>query len=249
MQNVLVTGMSGLIGSAVGRTLEGRYQLSALNRRDVPGIPTTRADIADIDGIRNAFEGIDAVVHLASAFERDGFEGMLASNVRGTHNVFECARQARVRRVVYASSSGVTANYEQEEPYKAIVEGRYEDVPSSWSRITHADPPRPSGVYGCTKLWGEALARCYADIHNMSILCLRFSYVTESDRPDSPRRYANWTSQRDAGQAVLRCLEAPADLSYAIMYVTSNNKWGYRDIEHTKNLVGYAPEDSADVFR
>jgi len=246
---VLVTGMSGLIGSAVCRSLGGRYELSALNRRDVPGIPTTRADIDDIDAIRPAFDKIDAVVHLAAAFERDGFDKMLASNVRGTHNVFECAYQAGVKRVVYASSSGVSANYELEEPYKAIVEGRYEDVPSTWSRITHEDPPRPSSIYGCTKLWGEALARYYADTRHMSVLCLRFSYVTESDQPDSPRRFANWSSQRDAGQAVLRCLEAPADLCFAIMYVTSQNKWGYRDIEHTKQMVGYAPQDSADVFR
>ena len=43
MQSVLVTGMSGLIGGAVGRRLAGRYQLTALNRRDVPGVRTVQS--------------------------------------------------------------------------------------------------------------------------------------------------------------------------------------------------------------
>ena len=43
MQKVLVTGMSGKIGTAVRARLEGKYELSALNRRDVPGIPTHQA--------------------------------------------------------------------------------------------------------------------------------------------------------------------------------------------------------------
>ena len=63
MDKVLITGMSGRIGSAVGRQLEGKYELSALNRRLVPGVPTCQADIADMEAIRPAFEGIDAVVH------------------------------------------------------------------------------------------------------------------------------------------------------------------------------------------
>ena len=52
-EKVLVTGMSGLIGTAllneIGREVESNYALSALNRRVVDGIPTTRADLADFD--------------------------------------------------------------------------------------------------------------------------------------------------------------------------------------------------------
>ena len=63
---VLVTGMSGLIGKAVRKELEGDYELSALNRSAVEGVECVRADISDMDAIRPAFEGIDQVVHLAA---------------------------------------------------------------------------------------------------------------------------------------------------------------------------------------
>ena len=45
-KKVLVTGMSGLIGGAVRRHLGERYELSALNRSEIPGVPCHQADIA-----------------------------------------------------------------------------------------------------------------------------------------------------------------------------------------------------------
>ena len=63
-KKVLITGMSGLIGGIVRERLEGTYALSALNRRPVEGIECYQADIADLDSIQPAFEGVDVVVHL-----------------------------------------------------------------------------------------------------------------------------------------------------------------------------------------
>ena len=54
---VLITGMSGLIGSAVQNAMASEYELRALNRREVEGVPTTRADLVDLDAIRPAFDG------------------------------------------------------------------------------------------------------------------------------------------------------------------------------------------------
>src|SRR5207249_2306910 len=65
-RRVLVTGMSGLIGGALRRHLEGKYELSALNRRSIPGVKCHEADIADLGAIAPAFAGIDTVVHLAA---------------------------------------------------------------------------------------------------------------------------------------------------------------------------------------
>jgi len=64
---VLVTGMSGLIGGAVRKHLAGRYELRALNRRAVEGVPCHQADVADLDAIQPAFDGVHAVVHLAAS--------------------------------------------------------------------------------------------------------------------------------------------------------------------------------------
>ena len=49
--------------------------------------------------------------------------------------------------------------------------------------LTHQTPIRPSGIYGASKVWGEALARHYADTTDLSIICLRIGHVTEEDRP------------------------------------------------------------------
>ena len=61
-KKVLVTGASGRVGQVVLGRLGETYELSALNRSPVAGIPCTQADIADLDGIVPAFEGIDAVL-------------------------------------------------------------------------------------------------------------------------------------------------------------------------------------------
>ena len=63
---VLVTGMSGLIGGALRTRLAGAHELRALNRGRVEGVPCHQADIADLEAIRPAFDGVDVVVHLAA---------------------------------------------------------------------------------------------------------------------------------------------------------------------------------------
>src|SRR2546422_234878 len=90
---VLVTGMSGLIGGAVRRQLGARYELRALNRRAVDGVPCHRADIADLAAIEPAFKGVDAVVHLAASVGSSApLDELLRANVIGAYNVFEAAR-------------------------------------------------------------------------------------------------------------------------------------------------------------
>ena len=110
MKKVLITGMSGLIGGLLRRHLEkvGGYELSALNRRPVEGVECFQADIADLEAIKPAFEGLDVVVHLAAYVGSGDWEEHLSANVIGVYNVYEAARLAGVKRVVFASS-GATA--------------------------------------------------------------------------------------------------------------------------------------------
>ena len=59
--NLLVTGLSGVVGQALKPVLEERYNVSALSRRGVDGLPDERvfkANIADFDSLQPAFEGV-----------------------------------------------------------------------------------------------------------------------------------------------------------------------------------------------
>jgi nucleoside-diphosphate-sugar epimerase len=247
---VLVTGMTGLIGGALRRHLDqARFALRSLSRRAVDGVPSHRADIADLDAIQPAFDGVDAVVHLAADVRLNPpFDDLLRTNIVGTYNVFEAARRARVARVVFASSGAVVSGWERDDPYRAIADGRYERI-ASWPMITHETALRPSGLYGASKAWGEALGRHYADAHGLSVLCPRIGRVNAADRPTEPREFAVWCSRRDVARMIECCLAAPPSIRFDTFFVTSRNRWGYRDIAHARAVVGFEPVDAAEDHR
>src|SRR2546426_1488503 len=246
---VLVTGMSGLIGGAVRRQLGARYELSALNRRAVDGVPCHRADIADLAAIEPAFKGVDAVVHLAASVGSSApFDELLRANVVGPYNVFEAARRAGVRRVVYASSGATVSEWERDPPYSALIAGRYGEA-GAWKKMTRETPTRPAGLYGASKIWGEAIARHYADAYGLSAICVRIGRVKAEDRPMSTRDYAVWCSQRDVVRMLELCIAAPPTLRFDVFFVVSDNRWGYRDLEHARTVLGFEPGDRAEDHR
>jgi nucleoside-diphosphate-sugar epimerase len=246
---VLITGMSGLIGTAVCRQLGTKYVLSALNRRPVEGVPSHQADIADLAAIEPAFAGIDVVAHLAARSDSTApWDDVLHHNIIGTYNVFEAARRAGVRRIVYASSGATVSAIEREPPYAALAAGRYAEV-SEWRRLTHESPVRPQALYGVSKVFGEALGRHYADAYGMSVICLRIGAVNRDDRPTTAREFSVWLSQRDAVRGIDLAISAPLSLRFEIVFLTSANRWGYRDLEHARTVLGYVPQDRAEDHR
>ena len=249
MKRVLITGMSGLIGGLLRRHLEGLggYELRALNRRPVQGVECFQADIADLEAIRPAFDGMDVVVHLAAQIPDEPWEGMLRTNLAGTYNVYEAARLAGAKRVVFASSGATVSGFELTSPYDAIAASRYVDVPADFPKVT-SEMLRPNSTYAASKVWGETLGRYYADVHGLSVLCARIGSVRADDRPHETRQYAVYLSHRDVVQVFRRCIDAPDELRYDVFFATSNNRWGYRDLEHTRRVLGYEPQDSADAF-
>jgi nucleoside-diphosphate-sugar epimerase len=246
---VLVTGLSGRIGGALLEHLGSAWQLRALNRRPVPGIPGHQADIADLEAIRPAFVGIDAVVHLAALADGSApLDAVLRNNVVGTYNVFEAARQAGVRRIVFASSGATVSGWEREMPYRALVAGQYDAV-STWPMITHETPVRPVGLYGASKMWGEALARHYADAHGISTICLRIGHVVAEDRPLTVRDFSVWCSRRDVARMIGHALAAPESVGFDVFFVLSANRWAYRDVTHARDVLGWSPLDRAEDHR
>lgn len=246
-QKVLITGASGLIGGITLRTLGGKYEFSALNRSSVSGVPCLQADIADLDAIQPAFEGMDMVLHL-SAYTHDvnGWEGTMSVNIAGTYNVFESARQHGVKRIVFASTGSTMLGYEFDFPYGALAEGDYGKVPKVWPLVDYTMPVRPDSLYGVSKVFGEALGRHYSDYYGISVLCIRLGAVLDTDKPKLRRQYPGYLSQSDCSQMIDKCLSAPDSLRFDIFDAISDNRWRWRDTTHAENVLGWKAEGSSD---
>ena len=263
-KRILVIGMSGLIGGLVGRKLAERHEVRALNRSAVEGYQTFRADIADLDAIRPAFEGVDTVINMATYFPKavqhaldlrsrissitaaEDVAGYISTNVVGAYNVYEAAREAGVRRVVYASAGASVFNYVTEEPYLSMAEGRWADVPAAPPMLTHLSPYRPNGVYGASKAWAEVLGRTYSDLHGISVICVRVGHVPHPPQDEynlNAYEAGGYCSHRDIVQMFERCVEAPDDLRFDIFFAVSDNRGRFRDIEHPREVLGYVPQD------
>ncbi|HEX3721498.1 MAG TPA: NAD(P)-dependent oxidoreductase, partial [Nitrolancea sp.] len=178
-KRVLVTGAAGTIGSAVRHHLGDRYELHALTLEPAD-FPSTVANIVDLDAILPAFEGMDAVVHLAASIQVDTpWEDILPNNLIGTYNVYEAARRAGVERVVFASSNHTIGWYE----FESSPEVYQLDDPRVWDETVEV---RPDSLYGVSKVYGEALGRHYVDRYGLRVFCLRIGTVTVDDDPRAP---------------------------------------------------------------
>ena len=251
---VLVTGADGVIGGVVRQHLGHTYQLSYLTRRPA-GFASHVGDIADLASIQPAFEGVEAVLHLAASSSVDAsWDEILSDNILGTYNVFEAARRAGLSRVVFASSNHTVGMYE--------VEGAPELYEADHDRTYDVDTTlRPDSLYGVSKIFGEALGRLYADRHGLRVICLRIGAVREHDDPTNVtgeetsllpgltasqlgrRLRAVWLSHRDCAQLISRALDA--DIGWAVVYGVSNNPGRFWDLEGARDLIGYEPLDAA----
>jgi NAD+ dependent glucose-6-phosphate dehydrogenase len=263
-KQVLITGAYGLIGNLVYARLAAqpeRYDVFGLVKNAAPSARTAAmqvtvipdeclhlADVSDFDAVARAVTGMHTVIHLAAEPDsRAGWESVLANNIIGSHNVFEAARLAGVKRVIFASTNQVMFGYREEAAYQALLSGRLDEVDlATLRRIDHTQPTRPLSDYGCSKVFGEALAHMYAYTHGLSCLCLRIGWVVADDRVPSARGQTLWCSQRDIVQLVERCLNAPDSLRFDVFFGQSDNRYNFVDLEHTRQVLGYAPQDRAE---
>ena len=149
-ERLLLTGAAGALGQALRERLKANCQVLRLSDRQGFGPAQAQeeimlADLADADAMLSLLQGVDAVVHLGGMSTEGPFEPILQANIVGMVNLYEAARKQGVKRVVFASSNHVTGFYKQSET------------------ITADDPPRPDGMYGLSKAFGEDLARLYFD--------------------------------------------------------------------------------------
>jgi nucleoside-diphosphate-sugar epimerase len=252
VRKVLVTGSGGLIGGALFRELGDRFEFTGLDvgPSDNPLVPITVGDLSDMESVRKAFDGVDAVVHLgADSNQNASWDSVLPNNLIATRNVFEACREAGVKRIVYASSNHAVGMHELDDPYSRIRVGDYTGLDSdNIPQIDHTVQIRPDGQYGISKAFGEATGAYYAENFGLEVACLRIGTVNRDNRPVEVRQLATWCSHRDVLQLIQRCLEVEP-LQFDIFYGVSDNKWRFWDIDHAREVLGYAPEDNGEDYR
>jgi nucleoside-diphosphate-sugar epimerase len=212
---LVVTGGNGKLGREVVRGLtEAGHDVFVLDAVGTRADNFTRIDLTNYGSVVDAFSsvndrytGLDAVVHLA-AIPAGGLETDSATffnNMNSTFNVFQAARRAGIKRIVYASSETLLGiPFEIDPPYLPVDE-EY--------------PSRPESMYSVVKHLEEELAtKLVRWDPELSITGLRFSNVLDaSDYENQPlwdadpglRRWNLWgyIDTRDGALAVLRALE------------------------------------------
>lgn len=164
--HTVITGGSGFIGThLVARALEHSRSVTVvdLESRSHPSARHISANIADRSALSELFQTeIDTIFHLAartSVLEsvKDP-QGVFETNVVGTQNMLELAREVGARRILIASTNAVVGNHPQ-------------------GRITELSPLRPLTPYGATKAAGEVLANAYCESYHISATQLRLTNV------------------------------------------------------------------------
>jgi dTDP-4-dehydrorhamnose reductase len=239
-RTVLVTGAAGTIGSAFAAHGRSEYDLRLMVR---PADPPDRvdavrpfgrvvvADLADLPAVKAACAGVDAVVHLAADPSPNAtWDSLLPNNVVGTYHVMAAAKEAGVRRVIYASSIHAVGGY------------------GPRAQVKTTEPPNPGDLYGVTKCFGEALGRYMAEQEGMGVIALRIGAYQPPGKMADPRLIGladSWVSPRDLNQLFDLCVAAPDTLRWAVFHAVSDNAVNRLDVSDARAVLGYAPRDDA----
>lgn len=183
MAQYLVTGGAGFIGSHLcRRLLVAGHAVRVLDdlssgRRDnlaeiADEVEFVAGDLRDEVLLGEVVGGVDYVLHHAAvasvqtSVDRPLFEQEI--NSVGTLRLFEAARQAGVRRVVFAASAAAYGN-------NPVVPKREEMI------------PEPESPYAISKVTGEYYARVYSQLYGLEVVCLRyFNVFGPRQDPSSP---------------------------------------------------------------
>jgi uronate dehydrogenase len=224
---ILVTGAAGAVGSTIVKGMKDRYSLRGLDRVPMPDLEDAIVgDVTDFDIVLKATRDMDAVVHLAGNPSGGApWEEILPNNFIGTYNVFEAARQNKVRRIAFASRAGLLAPY-----------------PKNIMRTVDM-MPRPESYYSISKVFGESLGYMYSARFDMEFVGVRIgNFKRDRDLPVHPHQLSHGDAVRVFEQAVTQ-----PDVKFEIVFGVSDSTWQLYDLEHGRKVLNYHPQDKSEV--
>src|SRR5215469_6130868 len=245
MATYLITGVAGFIGSSLARAVlaqgdqvRGVDNLATGKQENLAEIESRidfqEADILDFEAMKQACQGIDFVLHQAAipSVPKSVLDplGSNAANVDGTVNVLVAARNAKVKRVVYAASSSA-----------------YGDQPTLPKHESMT--PDPISPYAVAKLAGEYYMTSFYRCYGLETVCLRYfnifgprqdpsspysgvlaKFSTQMLRGEQPTIFGDGEQSRDftyidnAVEANLLACTAPADKAAGQVFNTATGR-------------------------
>jgi len=242
MSLYLITGIGGFIGSSLARALLSRGEQVrgvdnfSTGKRDnikeiLDDVDFREVDIRDLDAMHKACAGVDFVLHQAAipSVPKSVLDplGSNCANIDGTVNLLVAARDAKVKRVVYAGSSSA-----------------YGDTPTLPKH--EAMRPDPISPYAVAKLASEHYMISFYRCYGLESVCLRYfnifgprqdptspysgvlaKFITQMLRGEQPTIFGDGEQSRDftyidnAVEANLLACKAPADKAAGRVFNTA----------------------------
>lgn len=232
MKRLLITGAAGNLGSLVRPRLT--HLADTLRLSDIAGLGEAAAheelivcDLADKAAVAALIDGCDGIVHLGGQSVEAAWPVVRDANIEGLFNLYEAARAHGKPRILFASSNHAIGFYRQTE------------------RIDAAAPVRPDGLYGVSKVFGEALARMYFEKFGIETACVRIGSCLP--KPANHRMLSTWLSPDDFVRLIERVFRVPV-LGCPIVYGVSANEASWWD-NSAAAYLGWRPRDNSEQFR
>ncbi len=231
MKKIVLTGAAGRLGSYLREPLSKMADqlLSTDISNDIGSLydneTFVKADLAEMSEIKPLMKDADMVVHFGAYVDEGPFEKLWGPNFVGSYNVWESARLAGVKRVIYASSIHAVGMYPRNQFIGVDV------------------PHRPDGFYGLAKCFTEDLGRMYWEKSGLEAVCLR---IYSAAAVVSSRSLSTWLSYDDLIQLVTRAIDTPT-VGFTISYGISNNDRAVVD-NSAATYLGYKPKDNAEQY-